>query len=156
MNNVRLPLAVPTLPTPLCVNAVNDAGAPGVLAVVTRPFICVVAIVALPFVSAAAALAKYPTSETDAADGLMSQLVVMLTADGKLFVALSVMLAMLCVPPEFTATVSDVALTALSDTEPTFDVRPACAEAFAETIANAARATGRMRSRIIQRIPGRG
>jgi hypothetical protein len=34
-------------------------------------------------------------------------------------------------------------------------VRPACAEAFAETIANAARATGRMRSRIIQRIPGR-
>jgi hypothetical protein len=55
----------------------------------------------------------------------MSQLVVMLTADGKLFVALSVMLAMLCVPPEFTAIVNEVAFTALNDTVATFDVRPA-------------------------------
>jgi hypothetical protein len=40
------------------VNAVNDAGAPGVAAVVTRPFTWVVAMLNVPFVSAAAALEK--------------------------------------------------------------------------------------------------
>ena len=38
LNSVRLPLAVPTLPTAFCVNAVNEVGAPGAPAVVTRPF----------------------------------------------------------------------------------------------------------------------
>ena len=156
LNSVRLPLAVPTPPTAFCVNAVKDAGAPGAPAVVTRPFIWVVAMLNVPFVSAAAALEKYPTSVTAAAVGLMSQLVVMFTADGKLLVAPSVMLAMLCVPPEFTATVNEVAFTALKDTVATFDVKPAWAEAFAVTIVNAARATGRVRSRSIQAVPGEG
>ena len=66
---------------------------------------------------------------TDAALGLISQLVVMFTADGKSFVALSVMLVRLCVAPELTTTVNDVALAALNDTVAPFDVRPACTDA---------------------------
>ena len=53
---------------------------------------------------------------TDAADGLMSHAVVMLTDDGKSFVAPSVIAAMLCVPPEFTVTVNEDDLTALNET----------------------------------------
>ena len=83
----------------------------------------------------------------------MSQAVVMFTDDGKLFTALSVIDAMLCVFPEFTVTVSEDDLTALSDTLSTFDVRPAWAEAVAETIASAA-TTGRVRSPIMQAVPG--
>ena len=84
----------------------------------------------------------------------MSQLVVMFTADEKLFVALSVIAAMLCVAPEFTATVRDVAFTALNDTVATFDIRPACADALAAKITSDATATGRVRSRLIQAVPG--
>jgi hypothetical protein len=36
------------------------------------------------------------------------------------------------------------------------DVRPACADAFAAKMARVATATGRVRSRIIQAVPGRG
>jgi hypothetical protein len=84
---------------------------------------------------------------------LISQLVVMCTADGKLFVALSAMLVRLWVAPVFTATVNDVALTALNDTVAPFDVRPACADAFAAKIASVAMATGRVRSRLMQAVP---
>jgi hypothetical protein len=140
----------------LLVNAVNDVGAPGTLAVVTLPFIRLLAMLNVPLVSAAVGVAKYPTSVTEAADGLMSHAVVMLTDDGKSFVAPSVIVAMLCVPPEFTVTVNDEDFTALKETVAVFDVSPACAEAFAVTIASAATATGRVRSRIIQAVPERG
>ena len=58
LNSVRLPLAVPTPPTALCVNAVNDAGAPGAPAVVTRPFTELVGMLKLPLLNAAVALEK--------------------------------------------------------------------------------------------------
>ena len=86
----------------------------------------------------------------------MSHAVVMFTDDGKLFVVPSVIEAMLCVPPEFTVTVSEDDFVALNETVATFDVRPACAEAVAADIASAAAATGRVRSRIIRAIPGLG
>ena len=93
---------------------------------------------------------------TEAADGLMSHVVVILTADGKLLTALSVSAAMLCDAPEFTTTVNDVAFVALNDTVSMFDVRPACADAFAAKVARVAIATGRVRNRIIQANQERG
>ena len=61
----------------------------------------------------------------------MSHAVVMFTADGKLLTAPSVMLAMLCVPPELTVTVNEVDLVADSETVAVLDVKPACADAVA-------------------------
>lgn len=55
LNSVRLALAVPTVPTMPCVNAVYDAGAPGAPAVVTRPFMELVGMLKLPLLSAAEA-----------------------------------------------------------------------------------------------------
>lgn len=155
LNSVRLPLAVPTVATAFCVNAVNDVGAPGAPAVCTRPFTWLVGMLNVPFVRADAALEKYPTSVTDAALGLISHAVVMFTADGKLFTALSVIDAMLCDAPEFTVTVNDVDFDALNDTVSMFDVRPAWPYAFDAKIASVA-TTGRLRSRIMQEIPGGG
>jgi len=86
----------------------------------------------------------------------MSHAVVMLTADGNVLTALSVMLAMFCVPPEFTVTVSDVLLTALSVTLSVFEVRPAWAEAVAAKMVSAVAEAERVRSRIIQPLPGEG
>ena len=58
LNSVRLPPAVPTPPTAFCVNAVKLVGAPGAPAVVTFPFTRPLAMLKLPFVSAAVALEK--------------------------------------------------------------------------------------------------
>lgn len=121
---------------------------------VTLPFTRLLAMLNVPFVSADAGVAKYPTRVTDAAVGLMSHAVVMLTDEGKSFVVPSVIDAMLCDPPELTVTVSEDDFTADNDTFSVFDVSPACAEAFAVTNVSAATTTGRVRSRIIQAVPG--
>lgn len=73
-----------------------------------------------PLLSAEVALAKYPTSVTDVADGLMSQAVVRFTAVENGFTGLSRMLALFCVPPESTVTVREADLTALSEIVATF------------------------------------
>ena len=80
----------------------------------------------------------------------------MLTDDGKSFVVPSVIVGMLCVPPEFTVTVNDGDLMALRETVAAVDVSPACAEAVALTIVSAATTAGKARSRIIQAIPVKG
>jgi hypothetical protein len=87
---------------------------------------------------------------------LTSHAVVMLTDDGKSFVALSTIVAMFCVPPEFTVTVNDGDLTAVRVTVPVLDASPACAETFAVTIVSAVTTAGRARSRIIQVVPEKG
>ena len=64
---------------------------------------------------------------------------------------------MLCEPPEFTVTVNDVAFDgAQRDVVSMFDIRPACAEAFAAKIASVAIDDGESAKSNHSGVPGRG
>ena len=58
VNSVRLPPALPAVPTALFVNAVKVVGAFGTLAVVTLPFTELLGMLNVPFVSAAEGVEK--------------------------------------------------------------------------------------------------
>ena len=89
-----------------------------------------------------------------AADGLMSQLVVMFTADGKLFVALSVIGDALRAARVHRDGQGRCLDRAQGDGGDLREGRPACADAFAAKIMSVATATGRVRSRLIQDLEG--